>query len=144
MTMNPVSDPCTGPDDQRPVLSLYLTRARQTWLTAVLASFGDTQDAVADYMTRRHVHGTPNTADCCPVAIMLRRGLDLGHAALNEQRVTNIYGRCDGFAVSDTDVTWLDDDHQGPAWVRIPDPVANFIGAFDAHRYPRLVVASAS
>lgn len=85
-------------------------------LEAFLASLGATADEVAETLRRKGVRGLPCVPGACPVARAIER--DLGSP-----------GRC---GVS---LAWTDDHEDS---VAMPEPVAEFVKAFDRGRYADL------
>jgi hypothetical protein len=87
-------------------------------ITALLNSMGDGPDKVADWLWRRGFRGKKAISCQCPVANAVKWHTGQGVFVYN-------YCALDG--------------HDYPRSVKVPEPVFNFVNAFDAGHYPHLI-----
>lgn len=90
-------------------------------LEALLASLGDSADAVATSLEVAEIKGRREEASCCPVARWLRRETGLSCISVDLSQIHVWAGR-------DLD----------QITVRTPPAVNDFVGHFDDHGYPEL------
>lgn len=97
---------------------------RYNKIVELLSDLGSTPEAVAESLRGRNCKGKKQLARCCPIANLVRTNLNL---AENEALTVTIGG-----------VLITNRYSENVIFVTTPDPVMNFISAFDGGKFPFL------